>query len=68
MRLQTGYVKYFNPAEGIGLISPSCGGDDIYVNRTAIAMSNKSLVEGQKVEFATRRSSRGLKALDVIAF
>lgn len=68
MRLQTGYVKYFNPAEGIGLISPVNGGDDIFVNRTAIATSSKSLVEGQMVEFSTRRSSRGLTASDVIGF
>lgn len=68
MRLQTGYVKFFNPIEGIGLISPSRGGDDIFVNRLAIATSTKSLVEGQKVEFSTHRSSRGLMASDVIVF
>lgn len=68
MRLQTGYVKFFNPAEGVGLISPSNGGDDIFVNRIAIATTNKSLIEGQKVEFSTHRSSRGLVASDVIVF
>lgn len=68
MRLQMGLVKYFNPEEGIGLISPSNGGDDIYVNRAAIATSAKSLTEGQKVEFSTYRGSRGLMAFDVIVF
>jgi CspA family cold shock protein len=68
MRLQTGYVKFFNPTEGIGLISPNSGGDDIFVNRKAIATSTKLLEEGQRVEFSTQRSSRGLVASDVIVF
>ncbi|MGP0886604.1 cold-shock protein, partial [Serratia sp. CY74308] len=43
--------------------------DEIYVNRNAIANTkNKSLNEGQNVEFSIYRSSHGLSAADVIAF
>lgn len=68
MRLQTGHVKCFNHAEGFGFISPSDGGNEVYVNRRAIATTNKSLTEGQMVEFAMYNSSRGPTASDVIVF
>ncbi|WP_440494816.1 cold-shock protein, partial [Serratia sarumanii] len=56
-------------AEGYGFISPVDGSDEIYVNRNAIANTkNKSLNEGQNVEFSIYRSSHGLSAADVIAF
>ena len=66
MRLQTGYVKYFNPNKGVGLITPAKGGDDLFVNRSAIAMPNKSLQIGQMVEFTIHRGAHGLAASDVI--
>ncbi|EEQ04630.1 Cold shock-like protein [Yersinia rohdei ATCC 43380] len=41
----------------------------MYVNKTAIANTkNKSLSEGQDVEFSTYRSIYGPSAADVIAF
>lgn len=67
--LKMGFVKWYSPAEGFGMISPCDGGNDLYVNRAAIANSrNKSLVEGQQVEFSTYPSSRGPIAADVIAY
>ncbi|MBW7982400.1 cold-shock protein [Enterobacillus tribolii] len=67
--LKMGFVKWYNPADGFGIISPNDGGNDLYVNRSAIANSrNKTLTEGQRVEFSTYLSSRGLSAADVIAY
>lgn len=67
--LKMGRVKWYDQAAGYGVILPVDGSDEIYVSRRAIANTkNKSLNEGQNVEFSTCRSSHGLSAADVIAF
>lgn len=67
--LKMGFVKWYSPADGIGMISPYDGSNDLYVNRSAIANSrNKMLTEGQQVEFSTYLGSRGPAAADVIAY
>lgn len=70
MMLKMGRVKWFNQAEGYGFISPLDGGNDLYVSRTSIANTgNKSLIEGQDVEFTAYHSvCHGPAAADVIAF
>lgn len=69
MTLKMGRVKWFNQSEGYGFISPHDGSLDVYVSKTAIANTkNKSLTEGQDVEFSTYRSIHGPSAADVIAF
>lgn len=46
-QLQMGCVKWFDVKEGYGFISPVNGGQDIYVNRRAIANTkHKWLKEG----------------------
>ena len=67
--LQMGRVKWFDQAAGYGFISPVDGSDEIYVSRRSIAnTTNKSLTDGQNVEFPIYRTSHGLSAADVIAF
>lgn len=68
MTLRMGLVKWFDKNQGVGLIAPIDGSDDVFVNRSSIANSTKLLTEGQNVEFSTYKSSRGLFATDVIAF
>ncbi|GKX49782.1 cold-shock protein [Budvicia aquatica] len=68
MTLRMGQVKWFDQGQGFGWISPIDGSSDVFVNRSSIATSTKSLTEGQNVEFSTFKSSRGLSATDVIAF
>ncbi|MBS0969772.1 cold-shock protein [Chimaeribacter arupi] len=70
MMLKTGRVKWYNQAKGYGFISPNDGGSDLYVSRMSIANTkNKSLLEGQQVEFTCYHSvNHGLSAADVIAF
>ena len=69
MILKMGLVKWFDQNAGYGFISPQDGGPDVYVSKMAIANTkNKSLNEGQSVEFSTYRSVHGLSAADVIAF
>lgn len=69
MILKMGLVKWFDQDEGYGFIIPDDGSSELYVSRSAIANTkNKSLCEGQHVEFSTYRSVHGLSAADVIAF
>nr|WP_314264525.1 cold shock domain-containing protein [uncultured Moellerella sp.] len=69
LQLHMGRVKWFDSQQGFGFISPSNGGDDVFVTRKSIANTKKkSLIEGQNVEFSVTRSSNGMTAADVIAF
>jgi len=49
---ETGVCKWFNVQKGFGFITPSQGGDDLFVHQTAIhAQGFRSLEEGEHVEF-----------------
>ena len=60
-----GTVKWFNSDKGYGFIERE-GGEDVFVHSSAITNANKSLEEGQKVEFDVEKGQRGLQATNVI--
>ena len=64
--MQKGTVKWFNGTKGYGFISVE-GSDDVFVHANSISGDsyNKSLNEGDQVEFEIERSPKGLQATNV---
>jgi CspA family cold shock protein len=61
-----GQVKWFNEEKGFGFISAPDSADH-FVHYSAIAGDKgfKSLKEGEKVEFTSKKGLKGLEALNV---
>lgn len=63
---QSGSVKWFDSSKGFGFIQRE-GQDDVFVHYSAIRGDGfRSLEEGQRVEFETVASPKGLQARDVV--
>ena len=62
-----GTVKWFNNAKGYGFITPSEGGQDLFVHMSNIVMEGyKTLAENQEVDYEVCESDRGPVATNVI--
>ena len=64
---QSGTVKFFNVTKGFGFISPSDGGDDVFVHQSNVhAKGFRSLAEGESVEYEVGTGDDGrMKAFNV---
>ena len=66
--MTTGTVKWFNESKGFGFISPSDGGDDVFVHFSVIQGGGfKTLQEGQSVSVDVEKGPKGLQATNVTA-
>ncbi|MFC1604838.1 cold-shock protein [Planctomycetota bacterium] len=65
--MSSGTVKWFNGSKGFGFITPSDGGEDLFVHHSEIKMSGyASLDEGQNVEFEIGQGKKGPCATNVV--
>ena len=60
--MQEGTVKFFNATKGFGFISPSSGGQDIFVHVSGLY---DELRENDKVVFDVQDGKKGLNAVNV---
>ena len=64
--MATGTVKFFNNEKGFGFITPTEGGDDVFVHFSNVVGDGfKSLQDGQHVEFDVAQGRKGLEAQNV---
>ena len=57
-----GTVKFFNETKGFGFITPSSGGQDVFVHSTGLI---DEIRENDKVEFEIENGRKGLNAVNV---
>ncbi len=64
--VETGTVKWFNDSKGFGFITPDKGGDDLFAHFSEVRGTGfKTLAEGQKVSYETKRGPKGLQASNI---
>ena len=60
--MQEGTVKFFNGTKGFGFISPTSGGEDIFVHVSGLF---DEIRENDKVTFEVQNGKKGLNAVNV---
>jgi CspA family cold shock protein len=60
--MQEGTVKFFNGTKGFGFISPSNGGEDVFVHVSGLL---DEIREADKVSFEVQNGKKGLNAINV---
>ena len=67
MSSSSGTVKWFNETKGFGFIAQESG-PDVFVHVSAVSASGlKTLVEGQRVQFAITEGKKGLQAENIVS-
>jgi cold shock protein len=62
--MQEGTVKFFNETKGFGFITPSNGGQDIFVHVSGLAPQTR-IREKDRVSFEVQNGKKGLNAVNV---
>ncbi len=61
--MQQGTVKFFNETKGFGFITPSNGGEDIFVHTSGLKYRN--VRENDVVTYEVEQGKKGLNAVNV---
>ncbi len=61
--MQQGTVKFFNEAKGFGFITPSNGGEDIFVHTSGL--KSRNIRENDVVTYDVEQGKKGLNAINV---
>ena len=60
--MQEGTVKFYNETKGFGFITPSNGGQDVFIHSSGLVDNIK---EKDKVEYETEQGKKGINAVNV---
>lgn len=60
--MQEGTVKFFNDTKGFGFITPSTGGQDVFVHVSGLM---DEIRENDKVSYEVQNGQKGLNAFNV---
>ena len=60
--MQEGTVKFFNDSKGFGFITPSNGGQDVFVHVSGLV---GEIRENDKVSYEVQNGQKGLNAVNV---
>jgi cold shock protein len=60
--MQEGTVKFFNETKGFGFITPSAGGEDVFVHVSGLI---DEIRENNKVSYEVQNGQKGLNAVNV---
>ncbi|MFT5630479.1 MAG: CspA family cold shock protein [Gammaproteobacteria bacterium] len=66
--LQSGRVKWFDPAKGFGFVVSDAGGPDILLHANVLRnFGQGSVVDGTIITMDVQQSERGLQAVDIFS-
>ena len=60
--MQEGTVKFFNGTKGFGFITPSTGGQDVFVHSSGLI---DEIRENDKVNYEVENGKKGVNAVNV---
>nr|WP_314495988.1 cold-shock protein [uncultured Chryseobacterium sp.] len=60
--MQQGTVKFFNDTKGFGFITPSAGGQDVFVHTSGLV---DNIRENDVVTFELQNGTKGVNAVNV---
>ncbi|HRN98862.1 MAG TPA: cold-shock protein [Flavobacterium sp.] len=60
--MNEGTIKFFNEAKGFGFITPSNGGQDVFVHVSGL---NETVRENDKVTYTVENGKKGPNAVNV---
>jgi len=60
--MQQGTVKFFNETKGFGFITPTAGGEDVFVHVSGL---QDQIRENDQVTYEVEKGKKGLNAVNV---